>query len=104
MVPAERLLVWNVKDGWSPLCSFLNKPIPPTPFPHDNKGGDKEWTTKYFVQSQFFQEMMECMKWNSAVFIGKVAVLSLFVCYEYKQNGKHLKQMWQFGQRIIQKA
>ena len=38
-VPAERLLVFEVKDGWEPLCKFLNAPIPSTPFPHSNDGG-----------------------------------------------------------------
>ena len=27
-VPKENLLVWNLKDGWEPLCKFLQKPIP----------------------------------------------------------------------------
>lgn len=27
-VPAERLLVYNVKDGWEPLCTFLGVSIP----------------------------------------------------------------------------
>ena len=27
-VPKENLLVWNLKDGWEPLCKFLGKPIP----------------------------------------------------------------------------
>ena len=22
-IPPENLLVWNLKDGWEPLCSFL---------------------------------------------------------------------------------
>ena len=22
-IPPESLLVWNLKDGWEPLCSFL---------------------------------------------------------------------------------
>jgi hypothetical protein len=33
-VPAERLLVFNVADGWEPLCQFLGVPIPDEPFPH----------------------------------------------------------------------
>ena len=34
-VPKERLLEFNVKQGWGPLCRFLNKPIPEgIPFPH----------------------------------------------------------------------
>ena len=33
-VPAERLLVFNVADGWQPLCEFLGVPVPDEPFPH----------------------------------------------------------------------
>ena len=35
-VPSERLLVFDVKQGWEPLCSFLEVPVPETPFPHVN--------------------------------------------------------------------
>jgi hypothetical protein len=35
-VPAERLLVWNVSDGWEPLCEFLELPVPEVGFPHVN--------------------------------------------------------------------
>ena len=33
-VPPEKLLVFNVKMGWKPLCDFLNVPIPEQPFPN----------------------------------------------------------------------
>lgn len=32
-VPAERLLEFNVKEGWGPLCQFLGVPVPEEPFP-----------------------------------------------------------------------
>ncbi|MEL7188709.1 MAG: sulfotransferase family protein [Pseudomonadota bacterium] len=32
----ERLLVFEVKQGWEPLCAFLGKPVPDQPFPHVN--------------------------------------------------------------------
>lgn len=35
-VPPERLLVFEVKDGWEPLCAFLGVDVPTTPFPHVN--------------------------------------------------------------------
>lgn len=38
--PKEATLEYNVKDGWGPLCKFLNRPVPNVPFPHKNKGGD----------------------------------------------------------------
>jgi Sulfotransferase domain len=36
VVPAERLLVWQVTDGWEPLCEFLDVPVPAGPLPHEN--------------------------------------------------------------------
>lgn len=36
VIPRERLLVFNVKEEWDPLCEFLGVPVPKVPFPHDN--------------------------------------------------------------------
>lgn len=36
-VPAERLLVYEVTEGWKPLCDFLGVPVPEKPFPHINE-------------------------------------------------------------------
>jgi hypothetical protein len=35
-VPPERLLVYEVGEGWEPLCRFLDVPVPDGPFPHLN--------------------------------------------------------------------
>jgi hypothetical protein len=35
-VPARRLLVHDVAEGWEPLCSFLGVPVPEAPFPRVN--------------------------------------------------------------------
>jgi hypothetical protein len=35
-IPAARLLVYQVKDGWGPLCEFLGAPEPSEPFPRTN--------------------------------------------------------------------
>jgi hypothetical protein len=35
-VPTDQLLVFDVREGWGPLCKFLDLPIPDTPFPHEN--------------------------------------------------------------------
>lgn len=35
-VPPERLLVHDVREGWEPLCAFLEVPVPSTPFPRVN--------------------------------------------------------------------
>jgi hypothetical protein len=35
-IPSDRLLVFQVKEGWAPLCKLLNVPVPDTPFPNIN--------------------------------------------------------------------
>jgi hypothetical protein len=35
-VPAGRLLVFDVQEGWHPLCQFLGVDVPDTPFPKTN--------------------------------------------------------------------
>lgn len=39
-IPADRLLVFEVKQGWEPLCAFLGVPVPDTPFPRENSTAD----------------------------------------------------------------
>jgi hypothetical protein len=36
VVPPEKLLVFEAKDGWEPLCKFLGVPVPNEPFPRVN--------------------------------------------------------------------
>jgi hypothetical protein len=39
-VAPERLLVWEVGEGWEPLCEFLDVPVPDEPLPHANDRGE----------------------------------------------------------------
>jgi len=39
-LPAERLLVFDVAEGWGPLCAFLKVEVPDEPFPHHNLRAD----------------------------------------------------------------
>jgi hypothetical protein len=35
-IAPDRLLVWDVAEGWEPLCDFLGLDVPGTPLPHLN--------------------------------------------------------------------
>ena len=48
-VPPERLLVFNVKQGWAPLCEFLGKEVPDEPFPFVNETEDLNKARKVMV-------------------------------------------------------
>jgi hypothetical protein len=39
-IPAERLLIFDVAEGWGPLCDFLGVPVPDAPFPRTNTRED----------------------------------------------------------------
>jgi hypothetical protein len=37
VIPKDRLLEFELRQGWEPLCKFLGDEIPATPFPHINE-------------------------------------------------------------------
>ncbi|MEU3654418.1 sulfotransferase family protein [Streptomyces sp. NPDC032161] len=50
-VPAERLLEYQVTQGWEPLCAFLGVPVPDAPFPHENdRGAWKRFTRSHVLR------------------------------------------------------
>jgi hypothetical protein len=36
IVPPDQLLVFEAKEGWGPICKFLDVPVPDVPFPSAN--------------------------------------------------------------------
>ncbi|OGM43820.1 hypothetical protein ABOM_007553 [Aspergillus bombycis] len=40
VVPKDRLLIYEVREGWKPLCEFLGIPEPDNPFPSCNTPGE----------------------------------------------------------------
>jgi len=58
--PKDQLLVYELKQGWGPLCEFLNVPIPDKPFPHKNKKGsiNQEFMETHPVFIRMQKEMM----------------------------------------------
>jgi len=49
-IPTENLLVWNLKDGWEPVCNFLGKSVPDKPIPRENQTGDLAWGEEYLYE------------------------------------------------------
>ena len=51
-VPADRLLVYEVMQGWEPLCEFLGKDVPDKPFPRVNTRDEtKQMIAQMMAQS-----------------------------------------------------
>ena len=47
IVPSERLLIFEVKEGYAPLCQFLGVPEPDEPFPRVNDTAEIKRKIKY---------------------------------------------------------
>lgn len=75
LVPKERLLEFNVKEGWGPLCEFLGKEAPTHPFPRHND-------SKYFAErsAKVRKMVMRKMYIKLAKTFGAMLVLG-FVAY-----------------------
>src|SRR5262245_44871541 len=52
-IPAERLLVFDVREGWEPLCAFLGVPVPATPFPRVNDSAHMRRIVALIYAGQF---------------------------------------------------
>jgi hypothetical protein len=50
-VPAERLLVFQVGEGWDRLCPFLGVPVPAEPFPSENSREAFQTRTKVLADT-----------------------------------------------------
>ena len=50
-IPPERLLVYEIGEGWEPLCRFLGVPVPDAPFPSENSRGEFVARSKAMAES-----------------------------------------------------
>ena len=51
VTPKDRILIFDLNDGWDPLCSHLGKPLPGVPFPKVNEtAAVNEKINAYLVQ------------------------------------------------------
>ncbi|KAK4561647.1 hypothetical protein LTR86_004326 [Recurvomyces mirabilis] len=77
IVPKEKLLVFNVKEGWAPLCAFLGHEIPDLPFPRRNDTATfMQNAAGYggFVESAIVKGIRRTMLLGSAVVAGALAL------------------------------
>lgn len=51
-VPKERLLVYEVGEGWERLCAFLGVPVPATPYPSENSRAEFQSRAAKMAASQ----------------------------------------------------
>ena len=77
IVPADKLLVYNVKQGWKPLCDFLACEVPTVPFPHENI--NSEITAKFPMTRFGRQVKWEVQRGVLAVGLVLVLIVAIFL-------------------------
>ena len=90
-MPSDRLLIWNVKDGWEPLCKFLGKPIPEIAIPRENLGTDTNYIQKLVEGSEFDKSMKKDFGTNFRVALIKLTVSIGLVVSEYRSGFRATK-------------
>ncbi|XP_076802192.1 uncharacterized protein LOC143446445 [Clavelina lepadiformis] len=94
--PPDKLLVYDVRQGWEPLCEFLGKEIPDESFPHENVAGSI--VDKLMATHPAAIRVQREMKFTITLFsLG----LLFGVCKLYKANQgatlrKMCSQLWDF--------
>lgn len=71
-IPRDELLVYNVKQGWNPLCKFLGVDVPDVPFPRLN-------VKCAGIPNMINQSMVGKKVFNEVVVIVSVAVLMVAI-------------------------
>ena len=69
--PADRLLIFHPKEGWGPLCAFLDKPVPETDFPNVNDRAE-------------FKQRLGIVRWmrRAPYLLGGVALIAALITYQ----------------------
>lgn len=67
LVPPDKLLVMELKEGWAPLARFLGRPVPDDPFPRAN---DAEAVDR--VAKEIFTKV--ALIWAAILAVGGVTV------------------------------
>ena len=81
-VPKENLLVWNLKEGWEPLCEFLDVPIPDVPVPRENVTGDLAWGKEYFYEDKVTRNGIIILICNSLMIVIAIS-LAIYLPIKY---------------------
>ena len=83
IVPADKLLVYNVNDGWKPLCDFLECDVPTVAFPHENIKAEITKTMPLMRHGQQMQREVQrgLLAIGSLLAIIVAVILAIFLNY-----------------------
>jgi len=78
-VPKEDLLVWNLKDGWGPICQFLGRPIPNDPFPVLNDSATGTYVEDVVMDKKVIKDSISELKKNLGLSIVTFGIYAVYL-------------------------
>merc|ERR1711892_713156 len=72
-VPSSQLLVFDVREGWEPLCKFLDVPMPDAPFPNINKT----------AEVGFLFKIIKIVVWLAILGVSVLLLCTVLYCPDY---------------------
>ena len=75
ITPKERLLNFQLKEGWGPLCEFLGKDVPGVPFPRLHEGDALRERVRGFQVRGMLNVVRNLMVGILSIVVGWVAVV-----------------------------
>ena len=76
LVPPKQLLVFDVKEGWAPLCEFLQVPVPDVPFPNINDANEIRLhhnngrNMNSMISFRYACLLVKLLSWGSMLLVG----------------------------------
>jgi hypothetical protein len=83
LVPPERLLQYNISDGWAPLCEFLGEEIPDTPFPTGNDVANFIKRCRIRNRRQIMNGALQALVMGSSLLAAGIAVFHACKRFRY---------------------
>jgi len=86
LVPSHQLLIYKVGDGWDPICTFLDKPVPDMPFPKENVGGESGNIVDKMVKFTIFDDIRQEFRQNLLLLGAGIAAIVGTGIFLYKRK------------------
>lgn len=78
VTPPERLLLFQLHEGWEPLCKFLGRPVPDVPFPRINDTAAVNELVSLYIAEGMRRGLLDIVK-KAAPFL--MALIAAVVWY-----------------------
>ena len=79
VTPPERLLLYQLDQGWKPLCKFLSKPVPDVPFPKVNDTEELNKLVALYIAEGMRRGLMDIAQKAAPAVVLLLSVLAWYV-------------------------